>query len=301
MLLCCDVKLFSYIQHMFVYIILLFQSLIASGTHIVAKVVVKDIDPVTLTMLRSLMAAVALLLIAVVRKTKFKFQKKDYRMIVFLSFLAIPVNQFLFLLAMKYTTPTNAALLYGSTPAVVLLISHLMGREHVNWKKGLGVAIAFCGIFIIVFENGIDFRSDYAIGNLLLLIAVLAWSLYTIQGRVLVLRYGAFTTSSTTMIIGTVMFIPIGIYETFNYDYSTLTINNWGGLLYLSLGTSIFAYLLWYYALSRITATKVAIFANLQPILTTLLAMMLLGQTITSTFIVGGSIALTGVALTQYS
>lgn len=280
---------------------MLFQSLIASGTHIVAKVVVKDIDPVTLTMLRSLMAAVGLLLIAVVRKTKFKFQKKDYRMIVFLSFLAIPVNQFFFLLAMKYTTPTNAALLYGSTPAVVLLISHITGREHVNWKKGLGVAIAFCGIFIIVFEHGIDFRSDYAIGNLLLLIAVLAWSLYTIQGRVLVLRYGAFTTSSTTMIIGTIMFIPIGIYETIHFDYSILAINHWGGLLYLSLGTSIFAYLLWYYALSRITATKVAIFANLQPILTTLLALLLLDQTITSTFIVGGSIALTGVALTQYS
>ena len=285
---------------MFVYIVLFFQSLIASGTHIVAKVVVKDIDPITLTMLRSVMAAVGLLMIAGIRKTKFKFQKEDYRMIIFLSFLAIPVNQFLFLLAMKYTTPTNAALLYGSSPAVVLLISHLMGRERVNWKKGIGVAIAFCGIFIIVFERGIDLQSDYAIGNLLLFVAMLAWALYTIQGRVLVLRYGAFTTSSVTMILGTVMFIPIGMIGTIEFDYSKLTINHLWGLLYLSLGTSIFAYLLWYYALSRIAASRVAIFANLQPILTTILAVVLLGQIITTAFIIGGCIALTGVVLSQF-
>jgi drug/metabolite transporter (DMT)-like permease len=285
---------------MFVYFVLFFQALIASGTHIVAKVVVKDIDPLTLTMLRSVMAAVGLLLIAGVRKTKFKFEKKDYPMIIFLSFLAIPVNQFLFLLAMKYTTPTNAALLYGSSPAAVLLISNFIKREPVNWKKGFGVAIAFCGIFLIVFEKGIDLKSAHAIGNICLFIAMIAWAVYTVQGRVLVLKYGAFTTSSITMILGTIMFIPIGFLNTIEYDYSELTINHWGGLLYLSLGTSIFAYLLWYYALSRIEATRVAIFANLQPILTTILAVILLNQTITLTFLLGGSIALTGVILAQY-
>ena len=285
---------------MFVYIVLFFQSLIASGTHIVAKVVVKDIDPITLTLLRSVMAAVGLLLIAIFRRTKYRFQKKDYTRVLFLSFLAIPINQFLFLLAIKYTTPTNASLIYGTTPAVVLLISSIMGSEIVNWKKGVGVGIAFCGIFIIVFERGIDFRSGYAIGNLLLLIAMIAWALYTVLGRELVLRYGAFTTSSATMILGTVMFIPFGLYGSIGADYSMLTINHLWGLLYLSMGTSIFAYLLWYYALSRITASRVAIFANLQPILTTILAVVLLGQTITTPFIIGGCITLTGVVLSQY-
>ena len=97
---------------MFVYLVLFFQSLIASGTHIVAKVIVKDIDPVTLTMLRSLLAALALLMMVIWRRSNFRFAREHYKTILLLSFLAIPVNQFLFLTGMRYTTPANASLLY---------------------------------------------------------------------------------------------------------------------------------------------------------------------------------------------
>ncbi|MBI3765123.1 MAG: DMT family transporter [Ignavibacteriales bacterium] len=270
-----------------VYIILLFQSLIASGTHIVAKIVVRDIEPVTLTMVRSVMAAVGLLVIAAVRKTNFRILREHYVSIGLLSALAIPINQFLFLTGIKYTTPANASLLYGTTPAIVLLVSHFIGKEKMTWKKSIGVAIAFCGILLVVFERGIDFRSDYTFGNGLLVIAVLAWSFYTVLGKQMIMKYGAFPTSAITMILGTVMFLPIGIIRVVDFNFSSLTMNHWMGLLYLSLGTSIFAYFLWYYALGKIEASKVAIFTNLQPILTTILAVVILGQTITTVFILG--------------
>ncbi len=285
---------------MFVYFIMLLQSLIASGTHIVAKIVVRDIEPVTLTMLRSGIAAAGLCILAFIRKEKFRFRKEHLGSILLLSFLAIPVNQFLFLTAIRYTTPTNAALFYSTTPALVLVLSSVMGREKVGWKKGLGVLIAFSGVCLIIFERGIDFKSEYMLGNLLLVVAVIAWAYYTVQGRYLILHYGAFKTSITTMVLGTIMFVPIGIFGIADYDFSVLTIHHWSGLLYLSIGTSIIAYLLWYYALSRTTASKVAIFSNLQPILTTILAWTLLGQTITPVFIIGGLIALGGIIVTQY-
>ena len=285
---------------MFVYFVLLFQSLIASGTHIVAKVVVKDIEPVTLTMLRSLLAAIGLLIIIVVRRTKLTFDRGDYKKIALLSFLAIPVNQFLFLTAIRYTTAANASLLYGTTPAVVLLISHFSRKEKINWKKSLGVGVAFLGILLVVFEHGIDFRSEYTFGNALLLVAVLAWALYTVHGQPMILRYGAFETSAATMLFGTLMFLPIGMIGIAKFNFVELTSSHWAGLLYLSLGTSIFAYFLWYYALGRIAASKVAIFANLQPVLTTVLSVTLLGQAITPIFVIGGAIALTGVILTQF-
>jgi drug/metabolite transporter (DMT)-like permease len=285
---------------MFVYFVLLFQSLIASGTHIIAKVVVKDIDPVTLTMLRSSIAALALLGILFFRRAPIAIAREHYKTIIWLSFLAIPVNQFLFLTAIKYTTASNAALLYGTTPAMVLVLSYFTGKASLTLKKALGVVIAFSGILLVVFERGIDFRSDYTFGNLLLVIAVVAWALYTINGRLLILKYGAFFTSAITMILGTILYIPIGIISAIHFDYSTLSIAHFGGLLYLAIGTSIFAYFLWYYALGRIDTSKVAIFANLQPVLTTVLAVILLGQSITATFVVGGVVALTGIVVTQF-
>jgi drug/metabolite transporter (DMT)-like permease len=284
---------------MTIYFVLLFQALIASGTHIVAKMVVNDIEPVTLTMIRSLMAMAGLVVIALIRKTSFAFERKDLKALAILSILAIPLNQFLFLTAIKLTTPANAALLYGTTPAVVLLLSRIAGQETISKKKGIGVAIAFCGVVIIVFQRGIDFHSNYMVGNLLMYVAVIAWALYTVRGRPLILKYGAFPTSAATMILGTVFFLPLGLFRVVHYDFSAIDLSHWGGLLYLSMGTSIFSYFLWYYALGRIEASKVAIFANLQPILTTVLAFFLLGQAITPAFVVGGVVALSGVVVTQ--
>lgn len=164
----------------------------------------------------------------------------------------------------------------------------------------MGVVIAFLGILLVVFERGIDFRSDYTLGNALLVVAVIAWAFYTVRGKPMIMEYGAFPTSAITMIVGTMMFLPIGGASMIHFDYASLTLHHWGGLVYLSIGTSIFAYFLWYYALGRIEASKVAIFANLQPVLTTVLSFVLLGQSISIWFIIGGTIALVGVILTQF-
>jgi drug/metabolite transporter (DMT)-like permease len=284
---------------MFIYFVLIFQQLIASGTHIIAKVVVKDIDPVSLTMLRSGIAAIALIVIMYIRRIRLQFERADWKKIIFLSALAIPINQFLFLYAIKYTTPSNAALLYATTPAMVLVLSIILGREKAILKRMVGIGIAFVGVLIVIFEKGIDFHSDYTIANVVIFVAVIAWALYTIQGKEMILKYGAFKTSSSTMVLGTILYLPIGAWNTINFSYESLNHFHWLGLFYLAVMTSIFAYVLWYYALSRIEATRVTIFMNLQPVLTTLLSVLLLGQSITVAFVIGGVIALSGVIIAQ--
>ena len=260
---------------MFVYFVLLFQSIIASGTHIVAKVVARDVEPLTLMLMRSSMAALGFGVIMKMRRKAVAIEHKDYGRMLSLSFIGI-LNQFLFLIAIKFTTPSNAALLYATTPAIVLLISAVIGRETIRWQKSIGIVLAFCGVLVIIFERGLYLSSENTMGNLIMFAAVIAWTLYSVLGRPMILKYGAFTTSSLTMIIGAVIFLPFGVFGAARFDYTTLHLAHWGGLLYLALGTSIISYYLWYYALARLEASRVAIFINLQPILTTILAVVLL-------------------------
>ena len=96
------------------------------------------------------------------------------------------------------------------------------------------------------------------------------------------------------------MFFPIGIWSSIDFPYSSLTASDWGQILYLAIITSVVSYFLWYFALGRIEAGKAALFSNFQPILTTVLMVMLLGQGITPAFVVGGVIALGGVVLAQF-
>jgi len=282
------------------YAVLLVQSFLAAGTHIVAKVIVQTVDPQTLTLTRSLFAMPIMVALLFLRGTLRRVERADYRLILYLSILAIPVNQFFYLYGMRFTIASNAALLYATTPIFVLLLSRWFLGERLTQKKLIGVCLGFTGVTMVIFERGLSASMEHVWGNLIVFVAVLAWALYTVYGRRLIRKYGAIEATSLTLIVGTIAFVPIGLLPMLQYPFSSLTTNGWLQILYLSIGTSVLGYLLWFYALGRVEAGKVALFTNLQPILTTVLAVVLLGQDVTIAFVVGGCIAITGVIVAQF-
>jgi drug/metabolite transporter (DMT)-like permease len=202
---------------------------------------------------------------------------------------------------LQFSTAANGALLYATTPIFVLIVSRLLlGESFTRWKT-FGVILALAGVSIVVFERGVDFSSEHTFGNLMILLAVVAWGLFTVQGKPLVLKYGAIQTIAIAMTIGMLLFLPIGIYTTAQAPVTLLDPSQWAGIAYLGLGTSVFGYLLWYYAIGKIEVSKVAVFTNGQPIFATILAVIFLDYTITLTFVLGGLITLAGVIMTQRS
>ncbi len=283
-----------------VYLILVLQSLTAGGTHLIAKVAVGVVDASTLTLVRSLMALVGMTAILVVRGRWFHIRREDWRLVLGLSFLVIPVNQFLFLYGMRFTTPSNAALLYATTPILVLLFARWFLSERLTRNKIYGVALGFFGVVMVIFERGVDASRQFVFGNLIMCLAVSAWALYTVYGKRLIAKYGPLEASASTLFVGTILFLPIGIIPALSFPFETLGAETWLEIGYLGFVTSVIAYLLWYFALARIEAARVALFTNLQPILTTVLAVLLLGQDVTLLFVIGGTLAIGGVVLAQF-
>jgi len=283
-----------------VYLVLLVQSLFASGTHLVAKVAARDVDPFTLTLVRSLIAASAFSLLLLLRGKFPRIRREDWPLVLLLAFLAIPLNQFLFLFGIRSTTPSNAALLYATTPILVVLFSRWLLGERLTRRKLIGVALGFAGVAIVILERGVDASIEYVHGNLIIYVAVLAWGLYTVLGKRLIMQYGPLDASAITLLIGTLIFLPIGLLPALQFDYASIGGWTWAQIVYLGVITSVVSYLLWYYALGRVEAGKVALFANLQPILTTVLAVVLLGQGVTVQFVLGGVLAILGVVIAQF-
>ena len=282
-----------------IYVVMLFQSLLASGTHIVAKAVVTDVDPTTLTLLRSGLAGGILYVISILRGKPLKVDTEDRGMFLLLSFLGIPLNQFLFLTGLHASRPTNAALFYGATPALVLVFSVLLKKEKRSLMRLIGVLVAFSGILVVIFEHGFSVGAETLLGDLMLLGAVVAWTFYTVLGRDMITKYGPVHATSVTMVWGMAMFLPFGLFSAARFDYSSLTGTDIWGIAYLAIGTSIITYLLWYYALGKMAPSKVAIFANTQPVFTMILAYFFLGDVLTPWFLMGAAITLGGVLLTE--
>ncbi|MCX7984397.1 MAG: DMT family transporter [Bacteroidetes bacterium] len=283
---------------MSIYIVLLLQLLIASGTHVVAKSVIQHVDALPLTFFRSLLSVSGFLLLIQCRRMKFSFSRKHRNLLLFLGILAV-INQFLYLYALKFTTAANGALLYATTPIFVLLFSSRFAKERLNPKKITGVTLAFLGVAFILVEKGINFHNDSMYGNCIMLLAVLCWSLYTTLGKSVVIEYGALPVTAYIALVGFIVIAPFGILSVPAMTLNSLTPMDGVGILYLGVGTSVVSYLLWYYALGRIDATSLAVFMNGQPVVATILSMIFLNYEIHIHFILGAFVTILGVVLTQ--
>jgi drug/metabolite transporter (DMT)-like permease len=284
-----------------IYVVLILQLFVAGGTHVVAKSVTADVDPVTLTFLRTVISGLGMILLLRARKLTWRVDREDVRRLILLGFLGIPLNQFPYLYGIGFTTAANGALLYATTPVLVMVLSAVLLKEQITARKVTGILLAFGGVIIVIFEKGLDFSSGYTYGNLVIFIGVIAWAFFTVLGRSLILKYGALKVTCLAMLIGTAMFFPIGMVGAIVNPIHGLSAADWVGILYLGFGTSIVGYVLWYYAIGRIDVSKVAVFANGQPVLATILAVIFLNYTITGNFVVGAVLTLAGVILTQLS
>jgi drug/metabolite transporter (DMT)-like permease len=70
-------------------------------------------------------------------------------------------------------------------------------------------------------------------------------------------------------------------------------------VLYVALGTSVAAYVLWYWVIKYLPASRVAVFHNLQPLFATAIATVWLGEDIGLSFILGGLVVLGGVVMAE--
>ena len=199
---------------------------------------------------------------------------------------------------MQKSTAAHAALLYALTPIGVYVYSLLEGarrRARVpGWACSSPSGVCWC----CCSPTGLRALHGVFVGDLLILGAVGAWVVYTAEGKAFIGEHGPLratalvddcrrAVAASRRPLGP----PAGVRAR-----SKRTVK--GAIAYLALLTSVVSYLLWYWALGRTDASKVAVFSNLQPVATAVAAWLVLGEHIGWEVAVGGALVLAGVRLT---
>jgi len=280
-----------------IYPLIIVGQLIAGGTFPIAKIAVNSIEPFTLALLRFSIASVAMLLIIVATGRVRRIERGDWLRFIMIGLLAVPLNQLLFLYGLKFTTAGRSALYYGATPIFVFLMAILYLKEKVTPLKIIGIGASFAGVVVILQGGRMD--EGVLFGDLLVILAVIAWAAYTVLGKNLLRKYGSLTVTAYALIIGTLAYLPIGLVPAIRFDYSQVPDAAWLSLLYIAIMTSVVAYSIWYWALVRMEASKLAIFQNLQPVFAAILSMIVVSETFGFDFYLGGALVIGGVLLTQ--
>ncbi len=276
------------------------QTAIAASTFVIAKQALASFRPLELAGLRLIGAACVMGgLAAIARRGGLSFRGRA-RDLVALGFIGVTVNQICFLAGLARSTPTHAALLYALTPAFVHLLALASGDERPNLRLALGIAIAMGGAALVIAarSQGSAMRATLG-GDLLILVGVVAWAVYSARARSAVRAMGALRFTATTLVAGAVCGLPLTLPGLRALEPATIPLGAWGGLAFLIVFTSGLAYALWTWALRGLTASQVAVFANAQPVATALLSYTVLGESVGLPLVAGGALVLAGVALTQ--
>jgi len=284
---------------------LILHTVLSAGSYLCGKSALREIPPLPLGLIRFLGASALLfLLLRRVRPPGMRMPPRSaWPRLLLLAFVVVPVGQGFFLVGLALSTAAHAALLYALTPLFVLLLAQALLREFPGVRTAIGTLIALGGTLYVLSWRGLDLSRGPLAGDLLLLVAVVAWALYTAEGRALIGTHGPIAVIAWTLIAGTVMYLPIGVgslavpgaWQRIQHASAAA----WVGVGYLVVVTSVAAYLLWYWALAHLPAARVAVFTNLQPLATAVLAHFILGEHITPQFMVGAVVVISGVVMAQ--
>lgn len=277
--------------------LLVFITLAATFTPIFAKLSVAEISPLTFGFFRFGLAAILFFITLKLRKQNLKFEKKDYPRLILLSLLCIPLNQFFFLSGIKLSFASHSGIIYSLNPVYAYVIAVVLRYEKFYYRKLFAILLTVVGIFFIFYEGFLSssISGEVLKGDILLLFAVLTFSMYLTIGKKTIDKYGALKTSTFVFLTGSVFYIPLFIYDLPNFTLEHLTYKGIIGFIYLSIVVAYLAYFVWYYALRSIAVSKLTTLSNISPLLTVLFSIIFLGEHISLYFIIGSAITLIGV------
>ena len=280
-------------------LVLLFQQTLGALTFPIAKFGLEQIEPFTFAFFRFLISAAVLLFIARSRHQQPAVSRVDMKKIIGLGFLIIPFNQTAYLFGQKMTAAGHGALLFATVPIWIFLGALFYLKERFNWRRTIGMVVALLGVALVISSGAVDMGVEYLLGDLLILMAVMAWAAYTVLGKPLVVKYGAFRVTAYALSSGTALYFPFGLFRALRFDYSGISMGAWLSVLYVALGVSVTAYVLWYWLLKHLEASRIAVYHNLQPVIATVVAYFFLNEPIRWTFVAGGLVVLAGVIVTE--
>lgn len=217
-------------------------------------------------------------------------KKSDLLTLLLCAMLGITLHIPFFFAGLKLTTALNAGIIVASLPLFTLIAAHVFLREKISSKLIGSAVLGTLGISIIIGKdishNGFSLSP---LGDFLILLSTISFVGFEILSKKLFKTYHPLLITFYCMVIGAGTFLPGTIYESYAQSgwYNNLSGGAIGGIFYGILFSSFGAYALWQWGLSKNPASRVGFFFHLDPVVSTVVAVILLSETITLPFVIG--------------
>ncbi len=294
----------SFLDRVSPYLLLVLAASFWGGNFNIARAFNLEIPPMGLSFWRWTVAGVILLpFVWRPMRQQWPACKQHFPLVFALGILGVAGFNTLVYLGLQTTTATNGVLMQSVNPIFIIILSSLLLGEFASKRQWLGIFISLLGVLAILIQGQLAnlLKLDFHAGDLIILLAVLDWSLYTVLLRKLPNELKGLPILGYTIAIGILGILPLYLYEALMTSRSMPV--NWisiSSVLYVAIFPSVLSYLFWNHGTQRIGANRAGQFAHVVPISGIIIAVLLLGEQLHLYHLLGISLVAVGIVLANY-
>lgn len=256
-----------------------------------------NIQPFTFAFLRFFISFI--ILIPFVRGN-LRFEKKDIPKLIFSSIISITIQIPLLLYGLKLAPSINAPIIISSGPIILLGTSVIFLKEKISRKLLIGTLISLTGVLVLIFKPALESGVGQGVlGNFFIFLATICSVIQALVIKKIMERNDSLVSVFLTFLIGSLTLLPMALIEynsvgLFIIDFKTIV-----GLTYAVIFASILAHYFLYFGLQRVKASETGVFTYVDPIATLLVAIPLLHEVITESYLIAAVLVFLGIYIAE--
>jgi drug/metabolite transporter (DMT)-like permease len=222
------------------------------------------------------------------REGSLRVRRRDVGLLLAAAAVGIWLNQLAYVYAIKFTTASTTALILGSTPIFAALFAFSVGLERLGGRFWLATLVSFAGVALVAAGAGGGGLSTDVKGDALAVGTAATWAAYSVALAPLMRRYSPFRISAFVLLAGWVPLAVTGARQLADQSFD-LTALVWICLGYAILGPLVVTNILWFSAVHRVGPSHATLFANVQPFIAAVFALLILDERLTWLQVLGGA------------
>ena len=272
------------------------------ASFVATKVALRDVMPIVVITLRFAVGVVILFAALYRRRQRILIASGDWPILLVLGFNGIWLHQLLQSTGLaEGASATNTGWYVATTPIFTAILASLVLKEKLGLVRVIGIGLATLGVLLVVSKGQVGAAIaqglPVTVGDYLALASSPNWAIFSVSSKPVLKRYSPTVMMTVVMTLGWLMLLPL-FFATGGLDQiGRLTPAGWAGVLFLGVACSGLAYIFWYDALHEADASGVSAFLYIEPIVTVIVASIVLDEQIVPATVIGGVIILSGVWL----
>jgi drug/metabolite transporter (DMT)-like permease len=221
---------------------------------------------------------------------------RDVPRLLVVGLLGLVGNQVLFVVGISLTSVSHAGVISALSPVLVLLGSGWMGHERITSRRIAGLSMAAAGVVVLQFSRG-SAGDATTHGDAVMLASVLLFAGFNLAAKPLAERAGTVRMNAIAYLAAGVLALPMALANLRQGAHGSALA--WSGVVYMAAGSSVAGYLIYAHALKHLSASRVSVVVYLQPVVVSLLAILMLGERPGAGFVPAVALVLAGVYVVE--